>query len=295
MNKETRFNFGEERSEEPGLVASNLASILNSSSYKLAHEDIALLNADEMRGVRMLLEITKPEYILNKENILSTVIVFGGVNISEPSSSKIKLDEASRLFRANPKSRKLKRNLEKCENLYSMSHYYNSARELSRIVSNYSKNKPFQSSFVIVTGGGPGIMEAANRGAFDANCKSIGLNISLPNEQRPNSFITPDLCFKFNYFAMRKFHFVMRSIAAVFFPGGFGTLDELFELLTLRQTGMKKKIPIILFGREYWNRLIDFQYLADLGLIEDNHLSIFEYSDSAKDAFDLIRNFSQID
>ena len=142
---------------------------------------------------------------------------------------------------------------------------------------------------MIVTGGGPGIMEAANRGAFEANCKSIGLNISLPNEQIPNAFITPGLCFKFNYFALRKIHFVMRSIAAVFFPGGFGTLDELFELLTLRQTGMKTKIPIILFGREYWDKIINFEYLADHGLIADEHLNLFKYADSASEAWEIIK------
>ena len=142
-----------------------------------------------------------------------------------------------------------------------MSHYYQSAREFSKLASINNQNKNCN-SHVIVTGGGPGIMEAANRGAFEANCKSIGLNISLPNEQIPNAFITPGLCFKFNYFALRKIHFVMRSEAAVFFPGGFGTLDELFELLTLCQTGMKTKIPIILFGRDYWNKIINFEYLA---------------------------------
>ena len=143
---------------------------------------------------------------------------------------------------------------------------------------------------MIVTGGGPGIMEAANRGAFEANCKSIGLNISLPNEQIPNAFITPGLCFKFNYFALRKIHFVMRSIGAVFFPGGFGTLDELFELLTLRQTGMKNKIPIILFGREYWDKIINFEYLSDLGLISDEHLNLFEYADTASEAWEIINS-----
>ena len=131
-----------------------------------------------------------------------------------------------------------------------------------------------------------------NRGAFDAGCKSIGLNISLPSEQHPNSFITPGLCFKFNYFAMRKFHFVMRSEAAVFFPGGFGTLDELFELLTLRQTGMKKNIPIILFGREYWEKVINFKYLSDLGLIEEENLSIFKYADSALEAWNFIKEIT---
>ena len=169
-----------------------------------------------------------------------------------------------------------------------MSHYYQSAREFSKLASISNQNKNCN-SHVIVTGGGPGIMEAANRGAFEANCKSIGLNISLPNEQIPNAFITPGLCFKFNYFALRKIHFVMRSIAAVFFPGGFGTLDELFELLTLRQTGMKTKIPIILFGREYWDKIINFEYLADHGLIADEHLNLFKYADSASEAWEIIK------
>ena len=173
--------------------------------------------------------------------------------------------------------------------MHSLSHYYSSARELSKLISLDSKTKN-PHSHVIVTGGGPGIMEAANRGAFDAGCKSIGLNISLPNEQHPNSFITPGLCFKFNYFAMRKFHFVMRSAAAVFFPGGFGTLDELFELLTLRQTGMKKNIPIILFGRSYWEKVINFQFLSDMGLIGENDLSIFQYADTAKEAWEIIKS-----
>ena len=173
--------------------------------------------------------------------------------------------------------------------MHSLSHYYSAARELSKLISLDSKTKN-PHSHVIVTGGGPGIMEAANRGAFDAGCKSIGLNISLPNEQHPNSFITPGLCFKFNYFAMRKFHFVMRSAAAVFFPGGFGNLDELFELLTLRQTGMKKNIPIILFGRSYWEKVINFQFLSDMGLIGENDLSIFQYADTAKEAYKIIKS-----
>ena len=160
--------------------------------------------------------------------------------------------------------------------------YYKLAEEIAAEIVNRG--------YGVITGGGPGIMEAANRGAFEANCKSIGLNISLPNEQIPNAFITPGLCFKFNYFALRKIHFVMRSIGAVFFPGGFGTLDELFELLTLRQTGMKNKIPIILFGREYWDKIINFEYLADLGLISDDHLNLFEYADTASEAWEIIKS-----
>ncbi len=266
----------------------NLNLIINSDSYKLAHEDIGFLNRDEMRGVRMLLEITKPDLILEANKILSTIIIFGGASITEESNTKKRVKNIKELIKKNPTSILLKRNLSRLENLLSMSHYYQSAMEFSKLASNSNQNKNYNSD-VIVTGGGPGIMEAANRGAFEANCKSIGLNISLPNEQIPNAFITPGLCFKFNYFALRKIHFVMRSIAAVFFPGGFGTLDELFELLTLRQTGMKTKIPIILFGREYWDKIINFEYLADHGLIADEHLNLFKYADSASEAWEIIK------
>ncbi len=267
----------------------NLNLIINSDTYKLAYEDIGLLNRNEMRGVRMLLEITKPDLILEENKILSTIIIFGGASITEGSKTKEKIDDIKKLIKKNPSSVLLKRNLNRLENLLSMSHYYQSAREFSKLASINNQSKSCN-SHVIVTGGGPGIMEAANRGAFEANCKSIGLNISLPNEQIPNAFITPGLCFKFNYFALRKIHFVMRSIGAVFFPGGFGTLDELFELLTLRQTGMKNKIPIILFGREYWDKIINFEYLADLGLISDEHLNLFEYADTASEAWEIIKS-----
>ena len=267
----------------------NLNLIINSDTYKLAYEDIGLLNRNEMRGVRMLLEITKPDLILEENKVLSTIIIFGGASIAEESKTKEKIDDIKKLIKKNPSSVLLKRNLNRLENLLSMSHYYQSAKEFSKLASINNQSKSCN-SHVIVTGGGPGIMEAANRGAFEANCKSIGLNISLPNEQIPNAFITPGLCFKFNYFALRKIHFVMRSIGAVFFPGGFGTLDELFELLTLRQTGMKNKIPIILFGREYWDKIINFEYLADLGLISDEHLNLFEYVDTASEAWEIINS-----
>ena len=267
----------------------NLNLIINSDTYKLAYEDIGLLNRNEMRGVRMLLEITKPDLILEENKILSTIIIFGGASITEESKTEEKIEDIKKLIKKNPSSVLLKRNLNRLENLLSMSHYYQSAREFSKLASINNQSKSCN-SHVIVTGGGPGIMEAANRGAFEANCKSIGLNISLPNEQIPNAFITPGLCFKFNYFALRKIHFVMRSIGAVFFPGGFGTLDELFELLTLRQTGMKNKIPIILFGKEYWDKIINFEYLADLGLISDEHLNLFEYADTASEAWEIIKS-----
>jgi len=276
------------RSDDPELVRKNLELIISSNNYQLAHEDRELLNSDEMRGVRMLLEINKPEKILEEQNILSTIIVFGGANLSDKSSIENRLELAKNSLTKDPSSSDLQRELTRLKNLQSISHYYDSAREFAKIVSRQNQ-KEHCNSHVIVTGGGPGIMEAANRGAFDADCKSIGLNISLPNEQHPNAYITPGLCFKFNYFALRKFHFVMRSVAAVFFPGGFGTFDELFELLTLRQTGMKTQIPIILFGRDYWSKVINFQFLSDHGLISDEHMNLFQYADSASEAWDIIK------
>ena len=276
------------RSDDLELVRKNLELIISSNNYQLAHEDRELLNSDEMRGVRMLLEINKPEKILEEQNILSTIIVFGGASLTDKSSIDQRLELAKNSLTKDPSSSDLQRELTRLKNLQSISHYYDSAREFAKIVSRQNQ-KEHCNSHVIVTGGGPGIMEAANRGAFDADCKSIGLNISLPNEQHPNAYITPGLCFKFNYFALRKFHFVMRSVAAVFFPGGFGTFDELFELLTLRQTGMKTEIPIILFGRDYWSKVINFQFLSDHGLISDEHMNLFQYADSASEAWDIIK------
>ncbi len=276
------------RSDDPELVRKNLELIISSNNYQLAHEDRELLNSDEMRGVRMLLEINKPEKILEEQKILSTIIVFGGASLTDKSSINNRLELAKNSLTKDPSSSDLQRELTRLKNLQSISHYYDSAREFAKIVSRQNQ-KEHCNSHVIVTGGGPGIMEAANRGAFDADCKSIGLNISLPNEQHPNAYITPGLCFKFNYFALRKFHFVMRSVAAVFFPGGFGTFDELFELLTLRQTGMKTQIPIILFGRDYWSKVINFQFLSDHGLISDEHMNLFQYADSASEAWDIIK------
>ena len=276
------------RSDDQELVNKNLELIISSSNYQLAHEDRELLNSDEMRGVRMLLEINKPEKILEEQNILSTIIVFGGASLSDKTTIDHRIELVKNSLTKDPSSSNLERELTRLKNLQSISHYYDSAREFAKIVSRQNQ-KEHCNSHVIVTGGGPGIMEAANRGAFDADCKSIGLNISLPNEQHPNAYITPGLCFKFNYFALRKFHFVMRSVAAVFFPGGFGTFDELFELLTLRQTGMKTEIPIILFGRDYWSKVINFQFLSDHGLISDEHMNLFQYADSASEAWDIIK------
>ena len=175
------------------------------------------------------------------------------------------------------------------ERLLAKSRYYETARAVRPAGGRELPAATGACDYVIVTGGGPGIMEAANRGAFDVRAKSIGLNISLPLEQQPNPYITPDLCFQFHYFAIRKFHFLLRAKALVVFPGGFGTLDELFEVLTLRQTGRMQHIPIILFGREYWEQVINFQFLADEGTIDDEDLDLFRYVETAEEAWEIIR------
>jgi uncharacterized protein (TIGR00730 family) len=264
--------------------------ILLSPSYVLANEDQPLLAREEMRGVRMLLELGKPELGLQADKIHSTVIVFGGTQIIERHAAERRLAEAKRAAAAHPGDKQASRKVERAERLLASSHYYDSARKFAKLVSidNQCDDKR---DFVIITGGGPGIMEAANRGAFDVGCKSIGLNIKLPGEQQPNAFITPELCFQFKYFALRKFHFILRAAAVVLFPGGFGTLDEMFEALTLRQTKRMQPVPIILFGREYWSRVIDFQFLADSGVVADEHLDLFSYADTPEDAWQQILDF----
>jgi len=264
--------------------------ILSSPSYSLAQEDPALLQRVEMRGVRMLLELGKPELALQADNIESTVIVFGGTQIVERPAAERRLFEARRAAQAAPGNRRLNREIERSTRLLDFCRYYDDAREFARIVSidNQCDDKR---DYVVVTGGGPGIMEAANRGAFDVGCKSIGLNIKLPAEQQPNPFITPELCFQFKYFALRKFHFILRAAAVVLFPGGFGTLDEMFETLTLRQTHRMQPVPIILYGREYWSKVIDFQHLADCGVIADQHLDLFTYAETPAEAWQQILDF----
>ena len=272
----------------------NLEAIKKSPTYRIAHEDHDLMNNNAMRGVRMLLEITKPDLHLETAGIESTIIVFGGARIVDRDTAVAKLAQAEQRLSATPGSSSFKRQVVHAKQLVDLSRFYDAAREFAALASQHGQADKGQShgcaSHVIVTGGGPGIMEAANRGAFEAGCRSIGLNITLPFEQHPNPFITPDLCFKFNYFSLRKFHFVMRSIGAILFPGGFGTLDELFELLTLRQVGTKGSMPIVLFGTEFWRRLVDFNYLAEMDLISDDDLDLIHFSDSAEEAWDFIRN-----
>ena len=226
---------------------------------------------------------------LQQNGIRSTVVVFGSTQIVEPAAARRRLDEAEAASggRAGRSAAPAGGGAGE-DNCVERSRYYDAAREFARLVSAASQGNDFR-DYVITTGGGPGIMEAANRGAADVGAKSVGLNIRLPHEQQPNPYITPDLCFQFHYFAIRKLHFVLRAKALVAFPGGFGTLDELFDALALRQTGRMQAIPIILFGREYWRQVIDFQFLADQGTIDDEDLDLVSYAETAAEAWEIIR------
>ena len=274
------------RSDDSRAVARNLELILDSPTYQLAHEDQAALSSSAMRGVRMLLEITKPDSHLEAAGIESTIIVFGGARVVERETAEQRIAAARAALQADPESQLLRSRLRRSQALLELAPFYDAAREFAYLVS----REQADDAPVIVTGGGPGIMEAANRGAFDAGGRSIGLNISLPFEQHPNPYITPDLCFQFNYFSLRKFHFVMRSVGAILFPGGFGTLDELFELLTLRQVGNKSFLPIVLYGRRFWERLVDFDHLAELGLIAEEDLQLVRFADTPQEAWQIIRD-----
>ena len=289
----TQFTHSSNREQD------NLAAILESTTYKIAHEDSDLLNSNTMRGVRMLLEITKPDLCLEAAGIESTIIVFGGARIVDRETAGQRLNDAEQNLQENPDSSIMKRKFIHAQHSVELSRFYDAAREFAYLASRHGQANKEKShlcaSHVIVTGGGPGIMEAANRGAFEAGCRSIGLNITLPFEQHPNPYITPDLCFKFNYFSLRKFHFVMRSVGAILFPGGFGTLDELFELLTLRQVGTKGSMPIVLFGTEFWTKLVDFDYLAEMGLISNEDLALIRFSDTPQEAWDYIQSHTELD
>lgn len=268
----------------------NLKAILDSPSYLLAEEDIELLKRDELRPARLQLELLKPELAFRENRIDSTIVVFGGTRIVERGIAEERLAEARRNLEAAPDDPELQRRVRRAERVLAKSDYYEVAREFARIVSGTCQLGGVR-ELVIVTGGGPGIMEAGNRGAFEIGAQSIGLNITIPREQVPNPYITPQLCFQFHYFALRKMHFLMRARAMVAFPGGYGTLDELFETLTLIQTGKMDRIPIVLVGRTYWSRLIDFEYLVEEGTIDPEDAELMAYADTAEEIWDRIRDF----
>jgi uncharacterized protein (TIGR00730 family) len=243
-----------------------------SASYRLAYADDEFLTSDDTRGVRFQLEYLKTEFRMREHGVNSTVVLFGGARIPEPG-----------------KAAWAARNAKQKKNLELASKYYDEARRFAHYASLTSKALGFR-DYVVVTGGGPGVMEAGNRGADDVGAPSIGLNIVLPHEQAPNAYITPELCFNFHYFATRKIHFLLRARAVAIFPGGFGTLDEFFETLTLIQTGRMDRIPVLLFGFEFWKKVIDFQALADAGTIGPDDPNLFTVVDSAEEGWNVIRD-----
>jgi uncharacterized protein (TIGR00730 family) len=252
-----------------------------SISYQLAFQDQDFLLRDELRPVRFQLELLKPELILQEQHIESTVVIFGSSRIPDLETAESRLVSAQEAYRRNQDDPFLKQKLEAARRALGNSQYYEEARKLGHLISsNTSKDQ-----LVLVTGGGPGIMEAANRGAHEAGKPSIGMNIVLPHEQAPNPYITPDLNFQFHYFAIRKMHLLMRAKSMVAFPGGFGTLDELFETLTLIQTQKVTPIPVLLFGKAYWKRIINFDALVEEGVISNEDLELFEYVETADEAW----------
>lgn len=247
-----------------------------SPAYRLAFADDDFICREDLRPVRLQLELLKPEILLSERGIKSTVVMFGSARIPEPG-----------------KDAEMAKNETQRKNLAAASKYYAEAKKLAQICSRHSTGTDNQ-EFVVVTGGGPGVMEAGNRGAAEESAPSIGLNIILEHEQAPNAYVTPELCFNFHYFAIRKMHFLMRAKAIVAFPGGFGTLDELFESLTLIQTGRMQRLPFILFGSEFWHRVIDFQALAEYGTISPDDLDLIQFVETADEAWQVISDHYQL-
>jgi uncharacterized protein (TIGR00730 family) len=256
--------------------------ILRSASYRRADEDVDFLNADATRGVRLQIDYAKPQLLLEQHGVRHTIVVFGGTRIVEPGAARRRVEELSRQRVDRPGDAELQQRLERAERILAKSGYYEVARELGRLVAE-SGQGPEDSRLVVMTGGGPGVMEAANRGAHDAGAKTVGLNIDLPHEQYPNPYVTPELCFRFHYFALRKLHFLLRARALVAFPGGFGTLDELFETLTLVQTRKIEPIPIVLVGETYWKRLVDVEFLVEEGVVDAEDRDLLWYAETAEE------------
>lgn len=259
-------------------------------AYRLAYADSDFLLRDELRAVRLQLELLKPELFQKDQGIRSTVVIFGSARIPDPESAETQLADAERAAAAAPEDAEAVSRLARVRSLASKVRYYDEARKLARIITEHAQCDE-GIDLVVTTGGGPGIMEAANRGAREIGGRTIGLNIVLPLEQRPNPYITPELCFHFHYFAIRKMHFLMRAKALVAFPGGYGTLDELFETLTLVQTRKIKPMPVLLFGREYWERIIDFEGMVAEGVISPGDRELIRYVERAEDAWAEIRDF----
>ncbi|MGR9087954.1 MAG: LOG family protein [Gammaproteobacteria bacterium] len=267
--------------EEDPEAPQRLKKIMSSASYRQADQDMDYLNQDDLRSFRLQVDFLKAEQLLQENNIRHSIVVFGGTRIKEPGEAERKVRALKTVLSSRPDDASLQRKLAIAERIYAKSAFYNIAREFGRLVGE-SGHGSVDCQCVVMTGGGPGLMEAANRGAFDAGAKTIGLNITLPHEQFPNPYITPDLCFRFHYFAIRKLHFLLRAKALVVFPGGYGTFDELFETLTLMQTRKIKQVPVILVGECFWKEAFNVDFLIDEGVIDAEDRELFWYAETAE-------------
>jgi uncharacterized protein (TIGR00730 family) len=270
--------------DDPGAAA-RVAAIMASPSYRQADTDPDFLAQLGMRGMRLQVDYAKAESILRAYGIERTVIVFGSTRIPDPRVARRRLDGLQQQLAGRPGDAGLERQVEIARRILDKGRYYDVARELGRLVGSAQQGEG-RDFLAVVTGGGPGIMEAANRGAFDLGADTIGLNISLPHEQHPNPYVTPDLCFRFHYFALRKLHFMLRASALVACPGGYGTLDELFEALTLVQTRKIEPLPIVLIGESFWRRAFDVDFLVEEGVIEAEDRELFWFAESAQEAWE---------
>jgi len=264
-----------------------IRTIINDPTFLIPEEDKEFLQSNDARGVRLQLDYLKAEVKMREEGIEHTIVVFGSARILDEKSAIKKVNKIKTKLQDTPHSKKLLQSLNRAENIVKNSHYYNEARRFGQLVGESGKG-PEDCHVTLMTGGGPGIMEAANRGALDVGAKSIGLNIELPHEQFPNPYISPELCFQFRYFAIRKLHFMHRAKALVIFPGGFGTLDELFEILTLIQTEKSPYIPIVLLGKSYWYNVINFDFLLEEGVISSEDLHPIIFAEEAEEAWNQI-------
>lgn len=256
-------------------------------AYRLSFTDTDFLLSEDLRPVRLMLEMLKPEMILKEHGVERTIVIFGSARISNQEDAEKNLKEAEAALNADPENADKQQQVESCLNLLRKTHFYDEARKLGRLIGEHFKNGEPDARFYVATGGGPGIMEAANRGASDVGVENIGFTIALPKEF-PNVYSSPDMTFQFHYFAVRKMHLLMRARALIVFPGGYGTLDELFETLTLIQTYRMEPIPVLLFGQDFWERIVNFDALLDEGVISSDDLERFVYVETAEDAWERI-------
>ena len=274
-------------------AAARVKAIVESPNFRIASEDPDFLAGDAARGLRLQMDYLKPELALRAHGVERTVVVFGSARICEPAEARRRVEDVRAALACEPGTAETARRLAVAERVLDKSRYYDMARAFGRIVGKANRTSA-DGQMLIVTGGGPGLMEAANRGASDVKAKTIGLSISLPSEQLPNPYVTPELCFDFHYFAMRKLHFLQRAMALVAFPGGYGTLDELFEVLTLTQTRKVKPMPIVLVGEKFWRQAMNIDFLVEEGVIDAEDRELFWYAETPQEIWDGIQNWKRV-